>query len=561
MSSSGKQVKRRLIFISILVFLLVLPAAVMGYIAYSSLEEIKFKADFYYERVAYDISLRMMHTLEAPLYEPGLLLLREHIAGENLTEYESIVPILENIEANTPYADRLIFVTGPIFGNAKSRLYGKEATMQRLAEESRAERIRQAAEGIFDETAMFGSLPRGFYPFDVGSEILGINAGTFEDFPFVRVLMLNRDRKPIGLLYYILVEDAYLENSRTLYETTNFTYYSAPGRKDIANEIGFELFFNEEPFNDEAIAAARGDIPGRVYVYKSDIQDSLYWSVRAFLKTPERTRVSSDVVNSMLAMMLATFALVILGVLLLYSQVWREIELARMKSQFVSNVSHELKTPLSLIRLFSETLLMGRSVQEEEKQRFYAIINSESLRLTNMIDNILDFARIEEGKKVYDIAPQNAKELLLETLESYKYQFDAAGFNLQTAFSKDLPLILADPNGFKQAVLNLLDNAIKYSGESKWLGIRLTRDGRYVKVEVEDRGLGISAEELPRVFEMFYRSDSANSMSVRGSGLGLAMIKHIMDSHRGKVEAESVLGRGSTFAVYFPAVPGAGLSE
>ncbi len=184
MLSAGKQVKRRLIFISILVFLVVLPAAVMGYIAYSSLEEIKFKSDFYYERVAFDISLRMMHTLEAPLYEPGLLLLREYLDGHDMTDPDKIVPLITDIEANTPYATGFVFIAGPVISDY-ARVFATETAWKRMPEDSQTRGARQVAEGIFEEVEMFGTIPRGFFTENFGAEIVGISAGLHDERPYI----------------------------------------------------------------------------------------------------------------------------------------------------------------------------------------------------------------------------------------------------------------------------------------------------------------------------------------------------------------------------------------
>jgi len=240
------------------------------------------------------------------------------------------------------------------------------------------------------------------------------------------------------------------------------------------------------------------------------------------------------------------------GLYLVYSNVRREMHLARLKSDFVANVSHELKTPLALIRLFAETLELRRVPSEEKAQQYYRVINKESHRLTQLINNILDFSRIEAGRKEYRFAPTDAARVVREVIESYRFQIEQQGFALRVEVEEDLPNVPADEEALGQAIINLVNNAIKYSRESKTIDIDVRRDGSKVLVSVKDTGIGIPRSEQKKIFDKFYRGEDSLVHETKGSGLGLALVRHIMEAHGGSVEVESVPGKGSAFTLALP---------
>lgn len=244
----------------------------------------------------------------------------------------------------------------------------------------------------------------------------------------------------------------------------------------------------------------------------------------------------------------------------------RELALSRLKQSFVADVSHELKTPLALIRLFAETLLSGRVPTEDKKREYYEIIARESDRLTNLINNILDFARIDAGKKRYVFHRTDVAGLVRETYEAYKVQLDHAGFEHQLVIAPDLPEIACDRDAIAQALINLINNAMKYHDDiDKFLGIDVapeTRRGRHgVLISVSDRGIGIRPEDRNRLFTDFYRANDERVRARRGAGLGLALVKHIVQGHSGIVDVESRLVKGSTFRIFLPTQPDAAPPE
>jgi len=230
----------------------------------------------------------------------------------------------------------------------------------------------------------------------------------------------------------------------------------------------------------------------------------------------------------------------------------REARLAQAKSNFVANVSHELKTPLSLLSLFSEILELGRVKNEEKKIEYYRIIRHESLRLNKIIDNILDFSKIEAGRKRYEFAEGDMAEVIEDVLSSYRYQITNSGFEIQTNTPASLPRVLIDRDAMTQAISNLLDNAIKYSGDVKQLSITTETLPSNLSVEIADHGIGIPRAEQAKIFEKFYRVGNGLVHDVKGSGLGLSLVKHIIDAHKGTISVESDVGKGSRFTILLP---------
>ena len=245
-------------------------------------------------------------------------------------------------------------------------------------------------------------------------------------------------------------------------------------------------------------------------------------------------------------------ALIVIGLILTKHVVSKEMALAKLKSDFVSNVSHELRTPLALIRLYAETLELGRISAPEKKQEYYRIIRKESERLTGLINNILDFSRIEAGHREYEFRETDIADLVRNTLDSYRYQIEQQGFTLKEEIDKTVPTVYVDREAIARALLNLVNNALKYSPDEKFLGVKLYRENGSVKLEVEDRGIGITRREQSKIFEKFYRTGDPLVHNTKGSGLGLSLVRHITDAHGGNIAVESTPGKGSKFTLSLP---------
>jgi signal transduction histidine kinase len=243
---------------------------------------------------------------------------------------------------------------------------------------------------------------------------------------------------------------------------------------------------------------------------------------------------------------------IVLGLGATYRVVRRESEMARLKADFVANVSHDLKTPLSLIRMFAETLELKRVPDEASRQEYYGIITREAERLTRLINNVLDFSRIEGGRQRYDIRPTPVEPVVQETVEAFRHTLTQAGFTVEVDVAPDLPEVPMDGEAIGQALANLIDNAVKYSGETRWLRVAARAAGGELRLEVADRGIGIAPAEQGRVFDKFYRVGRSETQGRRGSGLGLTLVKHIVEAHGGRVGLESEPARGSRFTLALP---------
>ena len=243
------------------------------------------------------------------------------------------------------------------------------------------------------------------------------------------------------------------------------------------------------------------------------------------------------------------------GIVFTYHNVSKEMALARLKSDFVSNVSHELRTPLSLIRLYAETLELGRLNSGEKYQEYYCIIRKESERLTALINNILDFSRIEAGRKEYDFRETDLRELVRNTLDSYRYQIEQNGFTYEEKID-EVPPLRVDREAMARSLLNLVNNALKYSQDRKYIGVKLYRENGSVKLEVSDHGIGIPHQEQHKIFEKFYRVGDPLVHNTKGSGLGLSLVRHIVQAHGGEVLVDSAAGAGSKFTIALPVKQG-----
>jgi signal transduction histidine kinase len=253
---------------------------------------------------------------------------------------------------------------------------------------------------------------------------------------------------------------------------------------------------------------------------------------------------------------LAAFALllvvIVLGLGATYRVVRRESEMARLKSDFVANGSHDLKTPLSLIRMFAETLEMGRVGDDVKRHEYYRVITREAERLSRLIDNVLDFSRIESGRRRYDLVPTPVEPLVRATLAAFEYPLGQQGFQVEVADAPDLPEVPMDADAVGQALTNLVDNAIKYSAARRVLRVDAGLAGGGLALSVADEGIGIPREEQARIFEKFYRVGRSETQGRRGSGVGLALVRHVAEAHRGRVSVESRPGEGSRFTLWLP---------
>ena len=242
----------------------------------------------------------------------------------------------------------------------------------------------------------------------------------------------------------------------------------------------------------------------------------------------------------------------VIGVYIVYRNVKKEVELAQIKADFVSNVSHELRTPLALISMYAETLEMDRVKTEEKKKEYYQIISQETNRLGKIVNTILNFSKTEAGKRKYSFSLQDINELTEQVFNNYNFHLHNKGFEFHFKKQNDLPLVNIDPEAVSEAVINLIDNAVKYSSEKQEVTISTGSSNRYVFIEVSDKGVGIDENDQKKIFDKFYRVSTGSVHNVKGTGLGLSLVKHIIDAHKGKITVTSKVNEGSSFKILLP---------
>jgi signal transduction histidine kinase len=230
----------------------------------------------------------------------------------------------------------------------------------------------------------------------------------------------------------------------------------------------------------------------------------------------------------------------------------RSEELSELKSYFISSVSHELRTPLTSIRMFAEMLRTNAVTARRRQREYLAIIEGESDRLSRLIGNILDFAKIERGVKEYSFARVHVDEIVKRAELAMRYQFLQQGGKLRMRVERNLPIVEADGDALEEVLLNLLSNALKYSIKSKEVELTVAKRKGNIEIKVADKGIGIPESEIPNIFDRFYRVRDVRTRQVGGAGLGLALVKHIIEAHHGAMTVQSNAGTGTTFVILLP---------
>jgi two-component system phosphate regulon sensor histidine kinase PhoR len=240
---------------------------------------------------------------------------------------------------------------------------------------------------------------------------------------------------------------------------------------------------------------------------------------------------------------------VILGLIVVVVAAARERKLSNLKSDFVANVSHELKTPLSLVRMFSELLQSGRVDSDEKRRQYLQIIVGESERLAALIENVLDFAKVERGRQAYEFTDGQLGEVVTRAVEVCRLRAEREGVDVELDIAQGLPVLRRDERAIEIAVINLVDNALKYASSGGRISVSVKRAGDDLEIRVADQGPGIASEDKKRIFERFVRGRVAEGKQVRGSGIGLALVKHIAEAHGGRAWVEDGPVRGSVFVI------------
>jgi signal transduction histidine kinase len=302
---------------------------------------------------------------------------------------------------------------------------------------------------------------------------------------------------------------------------------------------------------DGAVVAGVLDGPGRRAI-RTPRDSRLPWTVHARGAADDATRAGltrGRVIVLGLGMML-TF--LIAGSYFIARAVQREVDLARLQSDFVSAVSHEFRTPLAAMRQLSELLAAGRVAREDRRQQYYESIAGESRRLQRLVENLLNFGRLQAGARPYQLEPMDPRALVQQVVSEFQSQLSQPDCQIEVIGDPEPGRIMADPDAIALALHNLLDNAVKYGGVGGSISVTCGRHGERIALSVRDHGPGIPADERTRIFDRFVRGTVASTANVRGTGIGLAMVQQVIKSHGGAVTVESSPGAGSTFTMWLP---------
>jgi signal transduction histidine kinase len=357
--------------------------------------------------------------------------------------------------------------------------------------------------------------------------------------------IVNEKSRVVGVAGMFLNKRVFIEDYlAAAINETNPIYFPDEHRDVVVTVVNREdeLLYSNQPFEGRAYEV------GWPFPF---IFTDWFLGIRMLHLTEEEVSKRYFLIN--LSFSILTALVLIGGIILTLLAASRAMKLSQMKADFVSNVSHELRTPLASIRVFGEFLKLGRIKDQNKIHEYGEYIETESRRLTQLINNILDFSKIESGQKTYQFEEANVEHVVTDTLKTFEVMLEQNGFviNYQKPVQHLSPVVM-DANAIAQAFINLLDNAVKYSAESKEIGVKLGQQNSFVTIEVSDYGIGIAREDCEKVFDKFYRVGNCLVHDVKGSGLGLSIVKHIVEAHEGKVAVESEPGRGSTFVIYLP---------
>ncbi len=415
-------------------------------------------------------------------------------------------------------------------------------------------------------TALVLESGRGSYPI-----------GAFTEKNILLLMKQNRDKMD-RLIDYQKVEYRKLEpvafGDSSLHETPIILIFIANDDLGMSRVVGIVLeprvFIQDilsrkirDAAGDEFILAILNKRTGGIVETSSPVQAENIKQARPLWLFPDYTlgiRLRGKTIDELvqvrflrsIAIIAGLDILLLAGAWLIYRTIRREMELIQLKSDFVSNVSHELRTPLSLIRMFAETLDMKRVKTEKKKREYYRTIIQESERLSHLVTNLLNFARMDAGKRNYNMREADVNGLVSKTMEYYTFQLKSNGFALAVDLAKDVPTIMIDEEAIAESLHNLIDNAIKYSNKEKYLRVATGASNAGAYVEVQDHGIGIAKEHQSKIFEKFYRVSTGLVHTTKGSGLGLALVRHIVDAHGGTIDVESSTGKGSVFRITLP---------
>ncbi len=369
-----------------------------------------------------------------------------------------------------------------------------------------------------------------------------------------------------------LVQNQMNRTSKSFLKSTDFTYFFAAVNDERGTWILLyddalcfqELVIPELEVKTEALGFtwrkitadpvySSGDEHEITYSFADHLPD---WKIRfESVKTSSLSSLFLSTRGIYLYIFILILVILVLGLFFTLYTVNQELRLSRMKSFFVSSVSHEFKSPITSIRQMAEMLDRDRVSSPERKKIYYSTMLHESERLSHLVENILDFARMEQGRKHYLMEAGQIEDTIAEAVETFRLQTEGKAVQLTFSAFDDLPSITFDREAMEQVMHNLLDNALKYGGEDKRIAVSLERSGGLILIKVRDWGLGIPKADQDKIFNRFYRVGDELTGKVKGSGIGLTIVRQIIEDHHGKVSVKSKSGEGSTFIISLPVKP------
>jgi signal transduction histidine kinase len=308
---------------------------------------------------------------------------------------------------------------------------------------------------------------------------------------------------------------------------------------------------NEEPKKSTStfkIELNNGEKP-RTTIQATNSQQSGIWTLNVQHIAGSLDKFIANTRNKNLAISFGILGLLAVSIVLIFVSAQRAKILAQRQIDFVSSVSHEFRTPLAVIYSAGENLADGVAREDAQVSRYGNLIKGEGKKLTAMVEQILDFAGANSGKKKYDLREQNVNEIIENALSECQPLLDEKGFAVERELAENLPLVKADANALSQAIQNLIFNSLKYSNGKKFIKISAKNGGGKVKIAVEDKGIGIASKDLKHIFEPFFRAKTVVDEQIHGNGLGLSLVKETVEAHGGKILAESEIGKGSKFTI------------
>ena len=316
------------------------------------------------------------------------------------------------------------------------------------------------------------------------------------------------------------------------------------------DDIG--IFLLNPPENNGNLPDVKED-PRIITAGFSDIRDLFpgYSIGISLLDNPDLENIFKRTVRLYYSIFAAIIGVILFGTIFIFRDIYREQQFSQLKSSFISNVSHEIKTPITTIRVLAGNLAEGLIIQQERQNAYFRLINREAEKLSYLTENILDFSSMEAHRKVYRKEFINLHDHLRKVLRRFYLMHQKDDIVIHDTIPSNLPDILASPEGIEQAVLNLLDNAAKYSGKSKGIWLSLKQNNKKAVISVLDKGIGIAKDDQEKVFEKFYRVNN-QGQKTPGSGIGLSLVKEIALMHKGSIELESEPGKGSKFSLIIP---------